>query len=1654
MSQLQLKSKIHGSESEDQEIEHQNPELMDQIAGMPSVFPPNENPEDPNLQDAANSSPRILQLKAMAIAANKSPAVVAQQKRQAAISPNLGQAESTQEMTAPPLQLRASKANNNPGQKTTAPDSMDQKTGLPFQLKQGAESFGGVSLDDVKVHYNSAKPIQLMAHAYAQGSDIHLGPGQEKHLSHETWHVVQQKQGRVKANTQLKGTGINDDSSLEKEADIMGAKSASFTGEYLPSPLQSGKSNAVIQRVTVQIIPNMDTIHPLLSQSNSKRKEMGRYEGEDKVNDGIKDMPILMNQDSNENDDDDDEQEKRVAKPVSKASDAPIAAPKKEEVQDVAMKDDSIKVNPEKKKKSSDKEEADEDDDIVIKENESDRKDGSPIEKKIPSEFLVKSNKLVNELTVASENFSKDSHFPDYKALTIKDVLIENRPTNLYPSSAGDHTTAFGLYQLYFKKQLLGCTLEEAYIKCISQFKKILQLEANRPNKPEKELAAAKDNRNKGGDKAVSDAKMSEESDTTDNKPKKKPKIGSDEDHTQRREATSAKLEESLTICSILLSQPEAPHRDQKLILYLQHVISHLLELQELTPMAAVFTAKIPGADHGMGKGEAARLSYLSHLDNLITDKNKDDPPFRLEEKTEALHAALDLFDFEAATQALMQKPEERAHFFSGVDDKPMETIIALLEQKHRSAILAAYPNIGPILYEKHQLTKEFEFRFNFMSKAIVYGNQNRVFGKMKATSKKDHLNFKKSVDPNAAKSTSRAKNRASTKGGIEDLKHAGSAKKDLQKYVSEFKDWDEKATALGLPERTFEKDKPIIRNSGRYSMRKHTNRNKYISKETKTDKELFEMDELKQQEYIVNQGRYSSNVTKDTDVVNIDTLGDNMKVIHLEDSDYDYSTAQYFDNPYTRFAKYQSDLARHKKRKEDNSSSKRKREPDKPEIYSQAQLTDFLNPSNPLATEKPSDRAFTKSNRKGKEHEDMAAYKDVVKSNKYGSACQLSIDEQGNVSDVDFGSRPVSPITTGMGAHSTAWIVYQSLVKEAVLDKTPREGLAAVKVLFAQACTIYNKRIDINSKAGEKGAKFPTGDRDQESYQSAITRTESFRPYLLDRPEVAAESDNNSNNSKDKELETDSKKDGDKQFDIFPYSTLADFIQNYLQFVNYIPGAVYDAGDTSGHGESASIKSLLSHIKGAIKTFDEANPAEKKDKIENYFDVNSPEILSDLKGLLDIKEKDQQLKQNLIQGHFETIMQFFSYEYIEVKDAFKNILKGNFLRLMTKSDLKTPSSKKKQIEDRDSQDENDTDGDDDLSATKPKAKSKQKKSPGHHYDDLKKKKRDDDEDDSPPSRRKYNTRSRSKSVGSEAAPSKKSSSKSDKDTKKATKGNPRKRKRASSFSLGDTSPEDSLKAANFFDENPNLRKYRQVEPRTRSANSSDWDESEYNNGSDINLDDDDMNDTPMTYNYLFPSPNTNLNNQNFDSILPNFEFENPTFFMGSNFQFGMQNQTREERGIPDLPAPQTPILPSHNHQAGPLSTGGALNEQQQNNQLSNAPSNDNDSIMTGQESGLANLNIPTTEPFTADDFREINLLNHLYQNPQNDEQNGPKKGKKIQGKFGDKQLDANVQQYELIGPGTERHIRWADNTGMVYDKSSWEIIGWTDFKSFYSLQF
>ncbi|WP_298769902.1 DUF4157 domain-containing protein [uncultured Shewanella sp.] len=93
---------------------------------------------------------------------------------------------------------------------------------LPLKLKSAMEAITGENLQCVRVHYNSSEPAKVQAHAYAQGLDIYLAPGQEHHLPHELGHVVQQLKGMVKPTRKLNGLDINDDERLEQHATLLG----------------------------------------------------------------------------------------------------------------------------------------------------------------------------------------------------------------------------------------------------------------------------------------------------------------------------------------------------------------------------------------------------------------------------------------------------------------------------------------------------------------------------------------------------------------------------------------------------------------------------------------------------------------------------------------------------------------------------------------------------------------------------------------------------------------------------------------------------------------------------------------------------------------------------------------------------------------------------------------------------------------------------------------------------------------------------------------------------------------------------------------------------------------------------------------------------------------------------------------------------------------------------------------------------------------------------------------------------------------------------------------------------------------------------------------------------------------------------------------
>lgn len=104
------------------------------------------------------------------------------------------------------------------------------RTNIPDVVKERIERTSGVSLDDVRVHYHSDRPGLVGALAYTQGNQVYMGAGQEKHLSHELGHVVQQKMGMVRPTRFENGYAVNDDSRLERQADEIGKGNVSFRG--------------------------------------------------------------------------------------------------------------------------------------------------------------------------------------------------------------------------------------------------------------------------------------------------------------------------------------------------------------------------------------------------------------------------------------------------------------------------------------------------------------------------------------------------------------------------------------------------------------------------------------------------------------------------------------------------------------------------------------------------------------------------------------------------------------------------------------------------------------------------------------------------------------------------------------------------------------------------------------------------------------------------------------------------------------------------------------------------------------------------------------------------------------------------------------------------------------------------------------------------------------------------------------------------------------------------------------------------------------------------------------------------------------------------------------------------------------------------------
>lgn len=134
---------------------------------------------------------------------------------------------------------------------------------MPETALQKMGEYFNKDFSNVKIHPSSDKPAQVGALAYTKGNNIYFSPGQysphthrgQALLGHELTHVLQQSQGRVQATRYHKGNAINDDPTLEHEADVMGMKVSSLgyksndkkKSSYPSIQLYSGSHRGMIQ---------------------------------------------------------------------------------------------------------------------------------------------------------------------------------------------------------------------------------------------------------------------------------------------------------------------------------------------------------------------------------------------------------------------------------------------------------------------------------------------------------------------------------------------------------------------------------------------------------------------------------------------------------------------------------------------------------------------------------------------------------------------------------------------------------------------------------------------------------------------------------------------------------------------------------------------------------------------------------------------------------------------------------------------------------------------------------------------------------------------------------------------------------------------------------------------------------------------------------------------------------------------------------------------------------------------------------------------------------------------------------------------------------------------------------------------------------------
>jgi hypothetical protein len=156
---------------------------------------------------------------------------------------------------------------------------------LPMPLLAKMEAAFGADFSAVRVHVGP-QAARIGAIAFTTGNDLYFAPGRyqpgsaqgQQLIGHELAHVIQQRQGRVRAPGS--GVAVVQDHALEAEADRLGMRAAMHRAPLAASPLQrsaihrmAGPPGTALQRMQEPSFPITSDARQFLSQHNKRTRQ-------------------------------------------------------------------------------------------------------------------------------------------------------------------------------------------------------------------------------------------------------------------------------------------------------------------------------------------------------------------------------------------------------------------------------------------------------------------------------------------------------------------------------------------------------------------------------------------------------------------------------------------------------------------------------------------------------------------------------------------------------------------------------------------------------------------------------------------------------------------------------------------------------------------------------------------------------------------------------------------------------------------------------------------------------------------------------------------------------------------------------------------------------------------------------------------------------------------------------------------------------------------------------------------------------------------------------------------------------------------------------------------------------------------------------------